>query len=63
MKRFLSMALCVLMFITMFTATAGQVMAAGNATELLTVTNGEFKDNKITVTVSLKPGKSNGCDC
>lgn len=56
MKRFLSMALCVLMFITMFTATAGQVMAAGNATEILTVTNGEFKDNKITFTVSLKPG-------
>ncbi len=55
MKRFLSMALCVLMFITMFTATAGQVMAAGNATEFFTVTSGEFEDDKITYTIKLNP--------
>ena len=55
MKRFLSMALCVLMFITMFTATAGQVMAAGNATEFFTVTSGEFKNDKITYTIKLNP--------
>ncbi|MBR4286373.1 MAG: hypothetical protein IKT55_01565 [Clostridia bacterium] len=55
MKRFLSMALCVLMFITMFTATAGQVMAAGNANEFFTVTSGEFKNDKITYTIRLNP--------
>ncbi len=56
MKRFLSMVLCILMFITMFTATAGQVMAVGNATQLLTVTSGEFKNDTITYKIKLASG-------
>ncbi len=55
MKKFISLALCVIMCMTMFTATATQVFAAGNATDLITVTSGEFKDNKITYTMSIAP--------
>ncbi len=58
MKRFLSMALCVLMFMTMFTATAGQVMAVGNAPDLLTVTSGKFENDTITYTIKLEPGST-----
>ena len=43
------------MCMTMFTATATQVLAVGDATELITVTSGEFKDNKITYTISVAP--------
>lgn len=55
MKKFISLALCVIMCMTMFTATATQVLAVGDATELITVTSGEFKDNKITYTISVAP--------
>ena len=39
MKRFISLLLCVVMCMSIFTATAGQVMAAGNASNIFTVTN------------------------
>lgn len=55
MKRFISLALCVIMCMTMFTATATQVFAAGNAIDLITVTSGDFENDKITYTISLAP--------
>ncbi len=58
MKKFLSMVLCLVMVLTIFTATAAQVMAVGNATELLTVTSGEFANDTITFTINLAPGST-----
>lgn len=55
MKKIISMVLCVLMIATMFTATAGQVFAAGNVTNFLSVTTDGVSDNKITYKISLKP--------
>ncbi len=53
MKKFISLMLCVVMLISVFSATAGQVFALGNASQMLIVESGEFADDKITFTVSL----------
>lgn len=58
MKKILSMVLCLVMVLTIFTATAAQVMAVGNATELLTVTSGEFENDTITFTINLAAGST-----
>lgn len=53
MKRVISLFICVVMCMTMFSATAQQVCAIGVATELVTVTSGEFADDTITFTLNL----------
>ncbi len=58
MKRFISLLLCVVMCMSIFTATAGQVMAAGNASSIFTITNTEFADNEITYTVKIAANQS-----
>lgn len=58
MKRFISLLLCVVMCMSIFTATAGQVMAAGNASNIFTVTNTEFANNEITYTIKVAPNQT-----
>lgn len=55
MKRFISAVLCMVMCISVFTATAGQVYAAGDAEAIFKVTNTEFANDEITYTVQLAP--------
>lgn len=58
MKRVLSLFLCMVMCISFFSATATQVFALGNTDELFTVEKTEFKNDKITYTVSLAPNQT-----
>ena len=65
MKKILSMVLCLVMVLTIFTATAAQVMAVGNGipaivcrTKELTVTSGEFENDTITFTINLAAGST-----
>ncbi len=58
MKRFISLVLCVIMCISVFTATAGQVYALGDAGAIFKVTNSEFVNDEITYTVKLAAGQT-----
>ena len=58
MKRVLSLFLCLVMCISFFSATATQVFALGNTDELFTVEKTEFKNDKITYTISLAPNQT-----
>lgn len=58
MKRVISLLICVLMCVSFFSATAGQVYALGDATQAFSVTTDGFADDEITFTVSLTAGQT-----
>ena len=58
MKRILSLFLCVLMCLSIFSATASQVYAIGNTAEIFKVSTDGFADDEITYTISLAAGQT-----
>ncbi len=56
MKRILSLLLCVVMISSVFTATTGQVYAAGSVESLFEVKSTDYSDSSITYTISLAAG-------
>ena len=58
MKRVLSLFLCLVMCISFFSATATQVFALGKTDEIFTVEKTEFKNDRITYTISLAPNQT-----
>ncbi len=58
MKRVISLLLCLVMCVSVFSATATQVYAIGQADSIFTVEKTEFKNDKITYTISLAPNQT-----
>lgn len=57
MKRVISLLLCLVMCASVFSATATQVYALGKTEDIFTVDKTEFKNDKITYTISLAPNQ------
>ena len=58
MKRITSLLLCLVMCVTMFTATATQVFATSQTDSILKIEKTEFENDKITYTISLAPNQT-----
>lgn len=58
MKRVISLLLCLIMCVSVFSATTAPVFALGNTDEIFTVEKTELKNNRITYTISLAPDQS-----
>lgn len=58
MKKIISMVLCIIMCISVFSTTAVPVLAAGNVTNLLTVEASDYAYDEITYRISLKPNQT-----
>lgn len=59
MKKFISLLLCLVMGVSVFSATATQAFAFGKAEDIFTVEKTEFKNDRITYTISLAPNQTN----
>ena len=55
MKKFVSILLCCLMMVSIFSASAAQVYAAAEISSYFSVTNTELVNDKITYTIAVKP--------
>ncbi len=53
MKRIISLLLCLVMCVSVFSATATQVYALGKTDDIFTVTKTDFENDRITYTISL----------
>ena len=53
MKRVLSLLLCLVMCVSVFSATATQAYALGKTDDIFTVTKTDFENDRITYTISL----------
>ncbi len=58
MKRVISLLLCLVMCVSVFSATATQVYALGQTDNIFTVEKTEFENDKITYTISLAPNQT-----
>lgn len=58
MKRFISLLLCMVMSISFFSATVTEAFALGKAKDIFTVEKTEFKNDRITYTISLAPNQT-----
>lgn len=58
MKKAVSILLCCIMMVSIFTASAAQVYAANEVSSYFNVTNSGLVDDKITYTISITPGQS-----
>ncbi len=59
MKRIISLFICVIMCFSFFTATVSQAYAAGNATQIFSVTTDGVSDDEITFNIVLSSGQKN----
>lgn len=59
MKRVISLFLCLVMCLSLFSATATTVFAANQAEEIFTVEHTEYKNDRITYTISINANQSN----
>ena len=57
MKRVLSLLLCLVMCVSVFTATATTVYASSVTDDIFTVEKTDFNNDRITYTISLKPNQ------
>ncbi len=58
MKRVISLLLCLVMCISVFSATATQVYALGKTDDIFTVEKTDFENDRITYTISLNPNQT-----
>ena len=58
MKRVLSLILCMIMCLSVFSVTAGQVYALGDAKQAFSVTTDGFADDEITFNISISAGNT-----
>lgn len=58
MKRVISLLLCLVMCVSVFSATATQVYALGQTDSIFSVEKTEFENDKITYTISLAPNQT-----
>ncbi len=58
MKKFISLLLCCVMCLSIFSASAVQVYAVETVSDLITVTASDFEDETITFTVSFAPNQT-----
>ena len=58
MKRVISLLLCLVMCISVFSATATQVYALGETEDIFTVTKTDFENDRITYTISLNANQN-----
>ena len=58
MKRVISLLLCLVMCVSVFSATATQVYALGKTDDIFTVTKTDFENDKITYTISLNANQN-----
>ncbi len=58
MKRILSLLLCAVMCISVFSATATEVYAVGSVKSIFTVSKSELKNDTVTYTISLAPNQT-----
>ncbi|MGN1316569.1 MAG: hypothetical protein ACI4VW_05835 [Acutalibacteraceae bacterium] len=59
MKRVISLLLCMVMCVSVFSATATQVYAVGQVKEIFSVEKTDFENDSITYTLSLAPNQEN----
>lgn len=59
MKRVISLFLCLVMCVSLFSATATSVFAANQAEGVFTVEHTEYKNDRITYTISINPNQTN----
>ena len=59
MKRVVSLLLCMVMCVSVFSATVTSVYAASVTSDIFTVEESDFKNDRITYTISLKPNQKN----
>ncbi len=58
MKRFISLLLCLVMCVSVFSATATQVYALGKTDDIFTVEKTDFENDRITYTISLNANQT-----
>lgn len=58
MKRVISLLLCLVMCVSVFSATATQVYALAETDNIFTVAKTDFENDRITYTISLKPNQN-----
>ena len=58
MKKIISMVLCIIMCVSVFSTTAVPALAAGTATSLLKVEASDYAYDTITYTISLSPNQT-----
>ena len=56
MKKILSLLMCIVMCISMFSATATEVFAVGNAEQIFSVIESNVKNGEVTYTIKFKSG-------
>lgn len=59
MKRVISLLLCMVMCLSVFSATAAQVYALGQTSNIFSVEKTDFENDTITYTISLMPNQQN----